>query len=137
LERVRSVRLRILRVELPHVVRVHEPARFIESAYWRPRVWLIADVPFPEYGGSVTTGFEHFAHRGEARLEPSRARPMRAEDFGAARVASAKQSGAGCGTDGLRHVEVMKRAAFGGQTFDIRGGVAGLAEWTAIGPARI
>jgi len=137
LQRILTVGLRILRMELPHVVRVHEPAGFVESSRWWTRVRLVADVPFPEYGGLVRSGLQGLAQGGETRVEPPGPRSMCAEDFGPARITAAEQRRARRGTDRLRHVEIVKPAALARKALDIGCLVGSFAEWPEVGPAGV
>ena len=132
-----AVVLRIFGVELPHVVGVHQPARFIEPAGRRPRIRLIANVPLAERRSLVSRGFHHLSHGGERRIESPCARAMRAEQLRPARIASAEQGGTGRRTDSLRHVKVGEPAPLPRQPFHVGRGILRFAEGPEVGVARI
>src|SRR4051812_10069931 len=98
------VPLRILGMKLPHVVRVHQPARFIESACRWPRIRLISEMPLSEHSRSVTRALQNLRHGCEARVESASTGRMGTHNFRATRVAAAHQSRSGRRTDRLRHV---------------------------------
>ena len=62
---------------------------------------------------------------------------MSTEDLVATRDGSAEQRGAGGRTDGLRHVDVVKACAFGGELFHVGRLVVRIAERFKIRPAGI
>src|SRR5438874_2237224 len=119
-------------MKLPHIVRVHKPARFVESPGRGPCLGLIADVPLAEDRRTVSARLESLADGGEFRIESAGARADRPENFGASRIAAAQQGRSRSRTDGLGHVEVMKCAALAGKPFHVRRSIRRIPEWMKI-----
>ena len=113
------------------------PHDSVESAGRRPRIGLIADVPFAEHRGAISGRLEDLADGGVLRIEPAGTRRMCAEDLRPARIAPAQQRGAGGRANGLRDVEVVKLAALAGQSLDIRRLIGWIPERMEIRPARV
>ena len=76
---------------LPHVIGIHQAARFVESPGRRPGLGLIAEMPFAEDGCAIATGLEDFPEGGIFWVKSTRARRERAEDLRSARVTSGEK----------------------------------------------
>ena len=124
-------------MKLPHVVRVHESAGFVEAAGRRAGLGLIADVPFAEDGSAVILLLEHLPEGGEAGIQSAGPGSVGAEEFGARGVAAAEQRRAGGGADRLRDVEIVEAAAFVGEAFNVGRGVGRMSEGLEVGPSGI
>ncbi len=137
LKRILAPVSRVLRVILPHVVRVHQAARFIESAGRRAGFGLVADVPLAKHRRPVSALLQHLSQGGEAGIQPSFARADRTHHFCPARIAAGEQRRPGSRADRLGHVEVPIRAALGGEPIDVGSPVDRSAERAKIGPSRV
>ena len=124
-------------VNLPHIVRVHQPARFVEAPRRRTRLRLVADVPLPEHRGLVARALEHLAHRGELRVEPPRPRRVRPEHLRPPGIASAHQRRPRRRAHRLRHVEVREPASLRRQPLHIRRRILRPPERPEVGIPRI
>ena len=125
-------------VERPHVVGVGQAEVFVEAVVQREELRRIAEVPFAEDGGGVAALFDQF---GEGHFVGADAdfgaRPKRAVDADAVRVAAGQQAATRGGADRLRHVEIAEDAALRGQAIEVRRDEAFRAENADIGVALV
>jgi len=126
-----------LGVVAPHVVRVHQTARLVETARRRPGVGLVADVPLAENRGGIAARLEHLRDGRPAGVHAAGARAVRADQPGAFGIAAGQQRPARGGTDRLRHMQVHEAAALGGEPPHVWRVIGGRAERMEIGVARV
>ena len=116
----------------PHVVGVHQAARFVETARGRTRLGLVADMPLAENRGRIALGLEHLCDCWPLRIHAALARAVSADEAGALGIAAGEERAAGGGADGLRHVKIGETATFFCQFPHVRRVVRGRAEGAEV-----
>ena len=129
--------VRVSGMVLPHVIRIKQTARLVESPVPRPSAVLIADMPLAEQCGLIAVSSEHLRHYRILRIEPGTSRPVSAKHFRPARITTAQQRRPRCRTYCLRNIKVIEPPPLCRKLFNMRRLILRFTERRKITPPGI